>query len=163
MSLHRVLLKIELPLNNDVEIERLVDQFEARILPYRNWTHRAHLAVAVNYLHNFSFDATLARIRSKIIAYNRKCGDPDGYNETVTTAFLAMIRDQLLQSNAGISLFQDLEIAVSTCTIDWLYNHYSSEVVWSDDAKARWVSPDRADFSFPTYNGREPSDALKSE
>ncbi|MCT0224894.1 hypothetical protein [Synechococcus sp. CS-1328] len=142
--------KIELPLNSDAEIARLVDQFEVQELPYKHWTHRAHLAVAVYYLHNHTFNETLKTIRRKINDYNRARGDPNGYNETVTIAFLAKIREQLTQPSSRISAWQDFTLAVSTCTIAWLYNHYSPELVWSDEAKARWVPPDLTDFPFPT-------------
>jgi hypothetical protein len=44
-----VVRKEELPLATDDAIMEAVALFETCSLPYRHWTHRAHLAVAIRY------------------------------------------------------------------------------------------------------------------
>lgn len=79
--------KQELPFLRDREITQLVHEFEACVLPYQTWTHRAYLAVAVYYSRKWPFETSLARIRENIDIYNKVCGDPRGYNETITIFF----------------------------------------------------------------------------
>jgi hypothetical protein len=73
----------------------LVRQFEARTLPFAQWTHRAHVRVAFSYLRAHSFDEALLRMRTGVKAYNAANKVPEsptsGYNETTTHAFLHLI------------------------------------------------------------------------
>lgn len=61
-------IKEELPLASDTEITDIVEQFEASKLPYKHWTHRTHLAVAVLYSRQLDFEDALNRIRKNINA-----------------------------------------------------------------------------------------------
>jgi hypothetical protein len=83
--------KIDVPFADDAEIAKLVEQCEPASWPYERWTHRAHLAVGLKYALAMPFDAALDRIRHHITLYNRACGDPNGYNETITILFLRRI------------------------------------------------------------------------
>ena len=56
--------------STEEEIEKLIEAFEARTLPLNQWTHQAHLTVAVWYLRSYRYYAALCLIRSGIISYN---------------------------------------------------------------------------------------------
>jgi len=75
--------------------DELVNAFETLTLPFEQWTHRAHVKVALTYLKRHSFSEALDKMRSGIIAYNSKNQVPEGptsgYNETTTHAFLHLI------------------------------------------------------------------------
>ena len=61
-----IVKKEELPLATDDEILEAVSQFENCSLPYKHWTHRAHLAVAIRYAWLYDYDTALERIRIAI-------------------------------------------------------------------------------------------------
>lgn len=140
--------KTELPLKEDSEIERLVHEFESLTLPYENWTHRAHLAVAVFYIRKLSFDDALVQIRSRINAYNLACGDPNGYHETITVMFLRKIASESQRERSDFSMHDELARLEVLCKVDWLYQYYSRELIWSPEAKKHWVNPDMLPLDF---------------
>lgn len=74
---------------------RFLRQFEARTLPFEQWTHRAHVRVAYLYLCENAFEQALARMRQGVQRYNAANNVPEsetsGYNETTTHAFLHLI------------------------------------------------------------------------
>jgi hypothetical protein len=53
-------------------------RFEARTLPFAQWTHRAHVKVAFLYLRALPFGAALERTRAGIRAYNAANRVPEG-------------------------------------------------------------------------------------
>src|SRR5688500_17791100 len=73
----------------------LLANFEARTLPFAEWTHRAHVKVAFLYDRDLPFDAALDKLRAGIRAYNSAPRVPEGptsgYNETTTVAFLHLV------------------------------------------------------------------------
>jgi hypothetical protein len=143
-----VISKEELPLASDAEILATTALFEACRLPYKHWTHRAHLAVAVSYAWQYDYDTALQRIREAINNYNHKCGQPDGYNETVTIMFLRKIFAEVAGRQQDTSMHAALGRIVGLCTLPWLLTYYSRELLWSGTAKSAWVEPDlkRVDF-----------------
>ena len=70
------------------EIKALVRAFEDTSLPRAEWTHRAHLTVALWYLTRHSGREATARIRTGIKRYNAAKGvlttPTGGYHETLT-------------------------------------------------------------------------------
>lgn len=34
------------------------------------------------------------------------------------------------------------------CTVDWLYQYFSKDLIWSEKAQAQWVEPDIAEPDF---------------
>jgi hypothetical protein len=139
--------KLELPFATAADIEAAVAQFEACTLPYEHWTHRAHLAVALVYARRHAYDVALTRIRDHINAYNRTCGQADGYNETVTVLFLRKVFAEAARPNA-LELPEELARLATLCTAQWVYRYYSKERVWSAEAKAQWLAPDLAPLDF---------------
>ncbi len=140
--------KMELPLKDVTQIESLVRDFESLTLPYENWTHRAHLAVAVYYVRTLSFDDALMQIRSCINAYNAARGDPDGYNETITIMFMRRIASELKHKDCDATMHDELARFEVLCGVDWLYRYYSRDLIWSSEAKKRWVNPDISELDF---------------
>jgi len=148
MSAAQAKPKEELPLSSDAQIADVVHQFEAHTLPYANWTHRAHLAVAVLYSRSLSFDEALSRMRDNINSYNRVCGDPSGYNETVTILFLRKIYSEIRAGNNCQSLYEEVERLAKLCTVQWLYTYYTRDTIWSESAKTSWIGPDVIELDF---------------
>jgi len=75
--------------------EELLRHFEAKTLPYNQWTHRCHVKVAYLYLKKHPFAEALEQMKNGVKAYNGFHNVPEGptsgYNETTTHAFLHLI------------------------------------------------------------------------
>lgn len=140
--------KIDVPFASDAEIETLANRFEACTWPYDRWTHRAHLAVGLRYARALPFDEALQRLRQGINSYNSTCGDPTGYNETVTTLFLRMIIATCCRPGDARPLHFIVDELASTCTVEWLYGYYSKDRIWSAEAKETWIDPDLKPLDF---------------
>lgn len=134
--------KIDAPFVSDAEIKTLVTRFEAASWPHDRWTHRAHLAVGLHYARELPFDEALQRLRRNINSYNKACGDPAGYNETVTILFLRKIVASFCEPNDVRPLCEVVEELVRCCSVEWLYQFYSRDRIWSAAAKSAWIEPD---------------------
>ena len=64
----------------------LIEKFNNVTLPKSEWTHHAHLTVALWYLHTYEFDEAVWRLKSGIILLNNFHGTENtnvsGYHET---------------------------------------------------------------------------------
>lgn len=140
-------LKIDLTLATDAEITALVGQFEACTLPYENWTHRAHVAVALHYLNEQTPAEALKRLRTHIQQFNNRVGDPAGYHETITCLFVQKVSAYLLKTAKA-----DLPVAVNelaaSCDLNWMLTFYSKDRLWSSEARSEWLEPDLRKLDF---------------
>lgn len=70
------------------QIEALVDAFLSRRLPKSEWTHDAHLTVALWHVWTHPEEEAQVRISHAIKKYNEAVGTPNteisGYHETIT-------------------------------------------------------------------------------
>lgn len=140
--------KIDLPFATGAEVAEMVTRFEGCEWPYPRWTHRAHIGVALCYLRAYPFAVALERARHHIPLYNRTCGDPDGYHDTLTVLFLRRV-DRYLRDNPELtSLAAAVEELADECDMRWPLRYYSPERLWSADARAGWVEPDRRPLDF---------------
>ena len=140
--------KIDEPFTSDADVAAMVERFERCDWPYERCTHRAHLGVSLCYLRAYAFDDALTRVRHHIQLYNRTCGDPDGYHETITVLFMRRVRHHRRESPQDESLCDAIESLAKTCDMQWPLRYYSSELLWSAEAKARWVEPDVRPLDF---------------
>src|SRR5262245_12783295 len=140
--------KIDTPFRTDEEIIELVQKFEECRWPYERWTHRAHLAVAAAYLTEHPFEVALSRIRDNIQAYNRTCGDADGYHETITVFFLRLVSNFLKTDRDNRSLAAAVDQLFLHCDMTTPLEYYSHERLWSPDARRQWIEPDLKPLPF---------------
>jgi hypothetical protein len=129
------------------EVLRLVCEFEACRLPRAEWTHHAHLVVALWYLVRYGEAEATRLIRSGIRRYNDACGIKTtmtgGYHETITLFYIRMIRKFLsaaspdctlmMLANSVIRIYGDKNLPLE---------YYSRERLMSGEARARWLEPD---------------------
>jgi hypothetical protein len=139
----RVPRKADVPLTTDADIEELVAAFEECSLPYSQWTHRAHLAVALVYLTRYRYDLALDRVRTHINLYNRTRGKPDGYHETITVLHMWRVAKYLAEQVEPPPLVAALDALTELCGKGWTARYYSPERLASPEARAGWVEPDR--------------------
>ena len=73
------------------EIESFVRAFEDGSLPKSEWTHSRHLVMALWYIRREGRERATVLIREGIQRYNRAQDNPNGYHETITLAWVAVI------------------------------------------------------------------------
>jgi hypothetical protein len=129
------------------EILALVRRFEDCTLPREEWTHAAHLTVALWHLLQFDWPEAVARVRARIKRYNAAHGihttPTGGYHETLTLFWLRAVRAFLEaernEARALVHLANDL---VASADKGLPLVHYTRELLFSPEARAHWVEPD---------------------
>jgi hypothetical protein len=130
------------------EIERLVRSFENRQLPRSQWTHQAHLMVALWYLIHHPQSEAIERIQSGIRRYNQAMGiestKTSGYHETMTLFWIYKIQEVLLQEESvhesTVALWNQVLQRCSNPKLPLQY--YSPNRLMSWQARSTWVEPD---------------------
>ena len=129
------------------EIERLVREFEDCSLPRAEWTHRAHLTVALWYLFHHSGEEATIRIRNGIKRFNAAHGvvmtRDSGYHETMTLFWTLVIGKFILLDGAGLSLLELANKMIERLDNSRLpFDYYSRERLLSWQARTSWIEPD---------------------
>ena len=126
------------------EIVALVRGFEECTLPKAEWTHHAHLTVALCYLRHLEREEATTRLREGIQHYNRTAGgSPHGYHESITLAWVAVLTRFLAEHDRGQSQAELTRLLIAECgDKDYLLRYYSRAVLLSDAARHGWVPPD---------------------
>lgn len=129
------------------DVFRLVRGFESCTLARSEWTHHAHLVVALWYLLRHE-EATARRlICTGIRRYNEAGGvkqtKTGGYHETMTLLYVKVISrflataspdcTLLMLVNSLINLYGDKNLPLE---------YYSRERLMSWEARTRWLEPD---------------------
>jgi hypothetical protein len=128
----------------DAEIEAFVRAFEDCSLPRSAWTHQKHLVMALWYLVQLPVGEATKKIRDGIQRYNHSKGNFTGYHETITVAWVSVIERFLAARDRTQSIARLARDLLESCGHkDYLLSFYSREVLLSDDARLRWVPPDR--------------------
>jgi hypothetical protein len=133
---------------SDRDVEHIGEGLVARTLPRAEWTHEAHLA-ATTYLlvrrPNVNVDQELPAI---IRRYNRSVGgvnsDSEGYHETITRVFLHGVR-LFLEEGGGSDSLHEIVNALLRSPMgrrDWPLRFYSPALLFSVEARRRFVDPD---------------------
>lgn len=129
------------------EVDSLIKRFEAEQLPKMEWTHEAHLVVAIWYCFHFGFEKALPIVRKNITNHNASVGTPntdtEGYHESISKFWLIVATNFLTnEPNSSVdelcNRFINSEVAHSHYPLEF----YSKEVLFSVDARKNWVEPD---------------------
>lgn len=129
------------------EIEALVKAWSELTLPFAEWTHRAHLTVALWHVLRYPPEEALDRVRAGIQAYNLSQGveqTPEGgYHETLTRIWMAVVQDYV--SRCGPGPIEELAPGLwETCQDQKLaLRFYTRERLLSWEARTTFVEPDR--------------------
>ncbi len=139
--------------------EELQTHFEDLTLPFELWNHRMHVRIAYIYSKSLSYSDALVRLREGIKAYNKKNkvieSQTTGYNETMTVAFLRLIRtaidayEEIFPTEDSES-FCDKHPHLLAKTI--LRAFYSPERRGLPEAKTQFVAPDLSTLPEPHPN-----------
>jgi hypothetical protein len=129
------------------EILALVRRFEDCTLPREEWTHAAHLTVALWHLLQYDWPDAVRRVRLGIQRYNAAHGirttPTGGYHETLTLFWLRRVRAFLEGGrNEARSLVALANELVATADRSLPLAYYTRERLFSPEARAGWVEPD---------------------
>ena len=136
------------------EILAVVRGFEARTLARAEWTHAAHLTVALWYALQYDWPGATARVRRGIKLYNEAHGIPatptGGYHETLTLFWMRYVRSFLEgELNEGRSLVALANDLIRGASVGLPLTFYTRELLFSPEARAAWVEPDLKPLAEP--------------
>lgn len=134
------------PLASDAELADLLAGFLARTLPKAAWTHRAHLNVGLALVAQHGVAAARTLMPEAIRRYNVASGGANtrtsGYHETLTQLYLTLI-DRFLTDDPAGSLAERANRLFEAWGDRGVPGRYYSEgLLWSVEARKRWVLPD---------------------
>jgi hypothetical protein len=129
------------------ELRELVDAFERCTLSRAEWTHAAHLSVAVWYVMWCGTAEALERMRAGIQRLNAVHNVPTtptgGYHETITRFYVWLVSRELRRAHIDAPLAEITNAVVDACddrTIPLRY--YSRDRLMSWEARTTWIEPD---------------------
>jgi hypothetical protein len=129
------------------DILALVRGFDGCTLPREEWTHNAHLTVALWYLLQYDWPEASGRVRRGIKRYNAAHGivntPTGGYHETLTLFWLRRVRSFLEgERNEGRSLVSLANALAASADKNLPLAYYTRERLFSPEARNAWVEPD---------------------
>jgi hypothetical protein len=134
---------------SDAEVAMLVEGFERAAIPASEFTHVAHIAVALSYLNELPADKALARMRKNIRAFAAHHGVSGLYHETLTTFWMKLLDHVAANADVDLPLWQRINSIVARWgTSAPVKAHYSPEVIQSKTAREKWIPPDREPLPF---------------
>ena len=129
--------------NNEQEIAAVVRGFESCSTAESDFPHQSHLAVATWYLNNSTVSDALQKMRSSILNFLDHYGVEGKYNETITLFWLIVVERFLQGLDAELSLLERTNAVIEALSDSQLmFEYYSRELLWSDQAMRAWVEPD---------------------
>lgn len=135
--------------DSDAEVAALVEAFERATIPASEFTHLAHIAVALSYLNEMPADDALKRMRENIRAFAARHGVQDLYHETLTTFWMRLLDHVAGTYDVNLPLWRRINLIVARWgTRAPVDAHYSSELIKSRVAREEWIAPDRLPLAF---------------
>ena len=137
------------------EDRKFQTQFESCEFPPAEFNHRAHLRLAYVYLTQHDADTAHRLMRDALKAFIEHNGvDISKYHETITRAWILAVRHFMGTTSSTESSDAFIEQNPEMLDAKIMMTHYSAEVLFSNEARAKFVEPDLD--PIPRYNGLEP-------
>lgn len=131
---------------SESEVHDLVRSFEEATISRDDWHHAEHLVVALFYLSCSDFDTATDKMRAGLFNLLRTAFKVDldkemPYHETLTVFWMRTVAD-LNSLMEGASLEEKANRLVAAFDKDYPLRFYSRELLFSDEARERYVEPD---------------------
>jgi hypothetical protein len=117
--------------------------FEAGAYAPADFSHRAHIRLAYVYLAENDVERAAVRMRAALMNFLKIHGiTPTKYHETLTTGWILAVHHFMHRCPTALSA--DDFIAREPMLLDSriMLTHYSTELLFSDKARAKFVEPD---------------------
>lgn len=128
--------------------DEFVARFEEATLSNESFHHRDHVRMAFLYLCRYPALEAVQRFSLALARFAAAKGKPDLYNETVTWAFLFLIRERM--ARGGDNHTWEQFAAQNADLLSWenniLRRYYREATLQSDLAKNTFLLPDRLDL-----------------
>jgi hypothetical protein len=122
-----------------------MEAFESCTLPNDSFHHTEHVKMAFLYVQKFPPLEALGRFSSNLTRFAAANGKPNLYNETITWAFLLLIRERIARANSSQTWAEFS--AANADLLRWddniLKKYYHSETLTSELAKGVFLFPDK--------------------
>lgn len=132
------------------EVVEVVRKFESCEFADSEFTHGAHLTVALLYVSSLTEDEATERMRVGLFRFLDHLGaDRQKYNETITRFWIRLVRE-FLESRKTERTLEDVakQLLEKHGDSSAIFKHYSKERLMSDEARRRFVEPDLKPFDF---------------
>lgn len=137
------------------EVEGVVRGFEDCQTRPEDFTHAAHLTVALWYLNSLGMREATTKMRENLLRFINHYKE-QGYNETMTVFWLRVVRSFMEATRSAIgagvggrSLAEMAnELAANYNDSRLIYNYYSKELLATQAAKEDFVEPDLQPLDF---------------
>jgi hypothetical protein len=120
-----------------------LEALEDCTFPPDQFDHRAHVRLAYVCLVGSDPDDAHERIRTALKGFLLHHGeDVSKYHETITRAWILAVRHFMEESEPSDSADEFIDRNPVLLDRKIMMSHYSAEVLFSDEARARFVDPD---------------------
>ncbi len=117
--------------------------FESCKIQPVQFDHRAHVRLAYVYLVESDTETACARMRAALHNFLATHHiDPGKYHETLTRAWIMAVRHFMGKTPSSESADAFIEQHPQMLDAKIMLTHYSAAVIFSDEARARFVEPD---------------------
>lgn len=134
---------------NEEEILDLVRSFEDATIQHDDWKHAEHLVVALYYLSHHELETAYEKMRGGILnllehGFKVDLKKEMPYHETITLFWMRTVAEYNASKN-GASLLEKANEVAYKWDKDYPMKFYSREILFSDEARARFVPADLKD------------------
>lgn len=126
-----------------VSDEELISRFEGGAVSAESFHHADHVRLAFAYLRTYPVATALEKFSTALKRFAMSVGKPQRYHETITFAYLFLIRERMVRGScAGWEEFarQNADL------LDWedgiLNRYYRQETLKSELARQIFIFPD---------------------
>jgi hypothetical protein len=125
--------------------DEFLERFEALALAEESFHHRDHVRLTHTYLSRYPVLEVLGRLSAGLAAFARMRGKPDRYHETITWAFVFLVRERMAEAmpDQGWEEFAEANADLLNWRESVLHTYYRDETLRSDRARRTFVLPDR--------------------
>jgi len=124
--------------------QEVIRRFESGEVPPETFHHPDHVRLAFAYLREYPPLTALEKFCNALKQFAASVGKPEKYNETVTFAYLFLIRERMaLCSSAEWEEFAQTNPELLVWKNGILNRYYQPETLKSDLARSVFVFPDK--------------------
>ena len=123
----------------------LISEFENCTIPNESFHHAEHVRTAFLYVSRYPAMEAIERFSASLRRFAEAHGKPDRYNETITWAYLFLLRERIARTGRAPSWLEFAE--ANPDLLNWneniLNKYYRAETLTSDLAKRVFLFPDK--------------------